>query len=80
MPSKPTTSTARSTPGTPATASFTFSENPVFVIGPNSVNTCRSEGLVLARYVGKDDCVRRAPATAAMATPPTRPMSSTSVR
>ena len=40
----------------------------------------RSDGLVLARKVGNDDCVRRAPAMDAMATPPTSPMSKTMAR
>src|SRR5437870_12940062 len=36
------------------------------------------DGLVLARYAGNDDCVRRAAATAVMAIPPTNPISTAS--
>jgi hypothetical protein len=39
-----------------------------------------SEGFVLARKVGYDDCVNRAPAIEAMATPPTSPTRATTVR
>src|ERR1035437_2812515 len=42
--------------------------------------TSKSEGLVLARKVGNDDSVRRAPATAPMAKPPNRPIKRTRLR
>jgi hypothetical protein len=40
----------------------------------------RSDGLVLARKVGNDDWVLRAPAMDAMANPPIRPMRRTTAR
>jgi len=40
-------------------------------------NTSRSEGFVLRKNAGNDDCVRRAPATAPIANPPISPTNST---
>ena len=40
-------------------------------------DTLRFDGLVLAKYVEKDDWVRRAADNAPMATPPTNPIKST---
>ena len=37
-------------------------------------------GSTLWKYVGKDDCVRRAPAIEPIASPPRHPMQSTRVR
>jgi hypothetical protein len=45
--------------------------------GRGPVNTLMVEGSVLARNVGKDDCVLRAAATEPMARPPIRPISRT---
>ena len=44
------------------------------------IETFRSDGLVLARNLGYEDCVRRPAAIEPMAMPPIKPMSSTSAR
>ena len=50
--------------------------------GPAPVNTVnsRSDGWVDPRNVEYDDWVRRAPATVAIATPPTAPSNNTTAR
>ncbi len=58
-------------------AEFHLEEPQRSVYAPFVSSTLRSEGCVLARNAGKDDSVRRAPATAPIANPPSRPSSNT---
>jgi hypothetical protein len=58
----------------------TRAEYPMLVLGANSVKNCTSDGSVLARETGNEDCVRRAPATAPIERPPNRPTSNTTAR
>ena len=50
------------------------------VPAPSKMENVSVEGFVLFKNVGYDDCVRRAAATDAMATPPVRPMSRITLR
>ena len=74
----------RVTPGSPLIALVRLAEYPPAL--PNvtlpggKTAMVRSDGLVLAKKVGNDDCVRRAPARDAMAKPPTSPTSKTMAR
>ena len=65
------TTRTRFTPGRCAIFAVRFGPGPP--LGLNT-DTFMSDGFVLARNVGYDDWVRRAPAIAPMARPPTRPM------
>jgi hypothetical protein len=67
------------TPGTRSIAAFNEAAGPPL---EPAVYTAivKTDGLVLARNVGYEDCVRRPAATDAMATPPIDPMRRTTLR
>jgi hypothetical protein len=73
------TALTRFTPGRRESKVVNVGPGPPPVAG-SYIDTFMSEGFVLARNVGYDDCVSRAPAIEAMATPPTSPMRATTVR
>ncbi len=65
----------RVTCGNRSIAWTTFGSSP-----PPKIPTDISDGFVLAKNAGNDDCVRRAPAIAPIARPPTNPINNTIAR
>ncbi len=75
-----TTARTRLTPGSRAMAPCSDDTACAPMPFGEYTETVMSDGLVLARKVGYEDCVRRPAAADAMATPPVIPTSSTKLR